>query len=286
MTPHRTISFIGLGLIGMSLLQAMKHSPFARECPISCIGFDPNLDEADRCCVQQLGLDCFTDDKQQLYGADLVILCAPVEINISLLDEIRRYAAPGTIVSDVSSTKHRIAGRAAALGLPFIGMHPMAGKEHNGFRESHAELLQGRPLILCDDQGLLHAGHGQFLVSLIESAGCRPLYMSAADHDRVVANVSHLPQMLATSLIIHCHEHLSQSGPGLATMVRLAGSSWAIWRDIVATNSENIAGELESYAAELTILAGEIRAERLDTLEARFTEANTQYRTINNQYRP
>ncbi len=278
--PIRSISFIGLGLIGMSLLRAIKRSPLAIKSNIILQGFDPNFTLSDRQCVRELGVERFEEDKKKLYGADLLILSAPVEVNIALLEEIKELAPPSTLVTDVSSTKALIAQRARELHLPFIGMHPMAGKDQQGYRESHEELLQGRRVILCDDSGVLATEKGSFLMELLASAGCTTICMSPDEHDRVIAKISHLPQLLSTLLMTHCGESISKSGPGFATLARLAGSSWEIWRDIVATNSDNIAGELEQFSTELALLASEVRQLELNQLETRFREANRLYQTL------
>ncbi len=279
-SPVRSISFIGLGLIGMSLLRALKRSPLALESAIIFQGFDPNFTDGDCESVKKLGLDRFTADKNILYTADLIILSAPVEVNIALLEEIKQLAPSSTLVSDVSSTKSLIARRARELALPFLGMHPMAGKEQQGYHESHEELLQGRLVILCDDNNLLAGEKGAFLVALLQSAGCTTLSMGAEEHDRIIAKVSHLPQLLSTLLMTHCGESISRSGPGFATLTRLAGSRWEIWRDIIATNSDNIADELEHFSRELAQLSGEIRQRDLRPLESRFNEANRLYQTL------
>ncbi len=279
-SPVRSISFIGLGLIGMSLLRALKRSPLALESAIIFQGFDPNFTDGDRESVKKLGLDRFTADKNVLYTADLIILSAPVEVNIALLEEIKQLAPSSTLVSDVSSTKSLIARRARELALPFLGMHPMAGKEQQGYHESHEELLQGRLVILCDDNNLLAGEKGAFLVALLQSAGCTTLSMGAEEHDRIIAKVSHLPQLLSTLLMTHCGESISRSGPGFATLTRLAGSRWEIWRDIIATNSDNIADELEHFSRELAQLSAEIRQRDLRPLESRFNEANRLYQTL------
>ena len=279
-SPIRSISFIGLGLIGMSLLQAMKRSPLATESAIIFQGFDPNFTESDQQCVKELGLDAFMTDKKALYSADLLILSAPVEVNIVLLEEIKQFAPPTTLVSDVSSTKALIARKARELALPFIGMHPMAGKEQKGYRESHEELLRDRRVIFCDDHGLLASEKGVFLVRLLESAGCTTISMTPDEHDRVVARISHLPQLLSTLLMGYCGESISTSGPGFATFTRLAGSSWEIWRDIIATNSDNIAEELDKFSKELSLLACNVREQNLQQLESRFSEANRLYQTL------
>jgi prephenate dehydrogenase len=284
--PIKNISFIGLGLIGMSLLRALKHSELARKSNIIFQGFDPNFSKSDCEAVQNQGLDLFTDNKTTLYNADLIILSAPVEINIALLEEIKQLAPPSTLVSDVSSTKSLIAQKARELQLPFIGMHPMAGKEQQGYRESHEELLYGRRVILCDDKGLLREPKGAFLLELLESAGCTPLSMNAEEHDRVVAKTSHLPQLLSTLLMTHCGDSISKSGPGFATLARLAGSPWQIWRDIIATNHDNIAEELEHFSTELATLSREVRHLDLEQLESRFDKANQLYQTLKEMNRP
>ena len=278
--PIRSISFIGLGLIGMSLLRAIKHSQLAKECNILFQGFDPNFTDSDRRYAEELGLDRFVDDNTILYSADLIILSAPVEINIALLAKIKQFAPSSTLVSDVSSTKSLIARKARELRLPFIGMHPMAGKEQQGLRESNEELLRGRRVILCDDKEMLKSEKGAFLKRLLESAGCTTLSMDADEHDRVIAKISHLPQLLSTLLMTHCGESINKSGPGFATLARLAGSSWQIWRDIIATNSDNIADELDSFSRELASLSLEVRQQEFEQLESRFSEANRLYQTL------
>ena len=278
--PIRSISFIGLGLIGMSLLRAIKRSPLAIESNILLQGFDPNFTDSDRQRVTELGLEQFIDDKKTLYSADLIILSAPVEVNIALLEEIKMCAPPTTLVSDVSSTKSLIARKACELDLPFIGMHPMAGKEQQGYHESHEELLQGRRVILCDSKGLLSGKKGAFLIELLHSAGCTTLCMNPDEHDRIIAKISHLPLLLSTLLMTYCGDSISKSGPGFATFTRLAGSSWQIWRDIIATNSDNIAEELERFSTELVQLSQEIRRSDLEQLESRFSDANRLYQTL------
>ncbi len=104
--------------------------------------------------------------------------------------------------------------------------------------------------------------------------------MTPDEHDRIIAKISHLPQLLSTLLMTYCGESISKSGPGFATLARLAGSSWEIWRDIIATNSENIAEELERFSRELALLSDEIRQRDLGQLESRFSEANRLYQTL------
>lgn len=284
--PVTSVTVVGLGLIGMSLLRAMKAAPAAVEAGVRFIGFDPGFSEADREEALRLGLDRFVPDREELFRSDLVILAAPVEANIAMLGEIARLAPHRALLADVSSTKALISRKARELGLPFVGMHPMAGKEQQGFRESSPDLFRGQPMILCDEGGELESERGRFLTALLEETGCRISRMDPEEHDRAVARVSHLPQLLSTLLMEHCAGELEQSGPGFATLTRLAGSPWAIWRDIVATNSQNIALELEHFSMELMELSREVRAGMQETLESRFNEANRLSGVLKERERP
>ncbi len=276
----KTISFIGLGLIGTSLLRAFRLSQPVAGKPLFMKGYDPSFNETDKKDILDCGLDLFTTDKKTLYDADLIVLSAPVEANIALLAEIREYAGSSVLVTDVSSTKALIAEKARELGIPFIGMHPMAGREQQGFRAAHEELLREKTIILCDNASHLEEPKGKELVELLESAGCRTMLMDPENHDRIVANISHLPQMLSTLLINYCEENITASGPGFATLARLSGSSWSIWHDIVLTNSGNIALELEQFAGELLTLASDVKNENVENLASRFSKANRLYQTL------
>jgi len=249
-------------------------------------GYDPSFSEQERLAVLDCGLDRFETDKSALYRADMIVLAAPVQANIALLDEIAKFAAPSTLVTDVSSTKALIAAKARELGITFIGMHPMAGREQQGFRTAHEELLRGKTVILCDSGRHLEEPRGKELIGLLESAGCRTMLMDPEYHDRVVANISHLPQLLSTLLMNFCEDNISASGPGFATLARLSGSPWSIWQDIVLTNSGNISAELERFAGELLALAGDVKTENTENLASRFGNANRLYQTLKELHKP
>ena len=273
-----TISFVGLGLIGTSLMQALKRAAAATGRKIEMIGFDPGFDAGDIAAITgEFGLNRFEANPAKLYDADLVVLCAPVIANIALLDEIKRHIRENTVVSDVSSTKAKIAARARELGLEFIGMHPIAGREQQGYRAASAELLAGRLVILCADPGTALAAE---LSELLRASGCKPLFMTPEEHDRVYANISHLPQLVSTTLMDHCRDNVAWAGPGFASMTRLAGSPWEVWHDIIETNRDNIADELEAFSALLASVAQEVRGGDFGSLELKFREANDLYQRL------
>ncbi|MCG8343216.1 MAG: prephenate dehydrogenase [Chlorobiales bacterium] len=278
-----SISIIGLGLIGASVLRALKKSPLAEKQRILFKGYDPSFSQKDIEHVKELGLDRFETDKAQLYETDLIILAAPVETNIKLLEEISKHVPGHTLVSDVSSTKAAIAKRAGELELDFVGMHPIAGREQQGYHASHDELLAGKTVVVCTGRETLSRPDTANLLELLQSIGCRIAVMTPEEHDRVVASISHLPQMLSTALVNYCENNIDKSGPGFLSLTRLAGSSWDIWQDIVATNRENIASELNGFSRELDQLADDIRNNRVDKIRMQFEKANMLYGKLTNK---
>lgn len=275
------IAFVGLGLIGASIMQAIRRSSLSSGRDIELIGGDPGFSADDVVCLTgRMGLDRFEEDPARLYDADVIVLCAPAVTNIALLEEVRRHAPAGALVTDVSSTKTRIAEKASELGLEFIGMHPIAGREQQGYLAASPDLLAGRLLIVCSGDSLPETGVAGEFFALLEAAGCVPVVMSPEEHDRVYANISHLPQLVSTVLMTHCRENVSRSGPGFASVTRLAGSPWPVWRDIIETNGANIADELETFSNRLAELATEIREQRLDTIAGHFSEANQLYQSL------
>lgn len=277
----KTVSFAGLGLIGTSLMQALKHAAESTGKSIETIGYDPGFDNEDIAIITGSGgLDRFESDPARLYDADVIVLCAPVLANIALLDQVRQHAPAGALVTDVSSTKTRIAARARELGIEFIGMHPIAGREQQGYRAASPELLSGRLMIFCSGTALPETGRASELVGLLRAAECTPVSMSPEEHDRVYANISHLPQIISTALMNHCCDNVDRSGPGFASLTRLAGSAWPIWRDIMATNGGNIADELDAFSALLAGLAGDVRVGKLESVESMFIEANRLYQHL------
>ena len=277
----KTVSFAGLGLIGTSLMQALKRAAASTGSSIETIGYDPGFSNDDIAAITASGgLDRFESDPVRLYDADVIVLCAPVLANIALLDQVRQNAPAGALVTDVSSTKTRIAARARELGIEFIGMHPIAGREQQGYRAASPELLSGRLMIFCSGTALPETGRAAELVEMLRAAGCTPVFMTPEEHDRIYANISHLPQLISIALMNHCRDNIDRSGPGFASLTRLAGSAWPIWQDILATNSGNIADELDDFSALMACLARDVRANNLESVESMFIEANHLYQRL------
>jgi prephenate dehydrogenase len=253
---HR-VTIVGLGLIGGSWALALKKCGFAGE----VVGCDRSevLDH-----VQALGAIDAGDEHPASAAceADLVILSTPVGAILDLLPVLRRTLLPRALVTDVGSTKRLICQRAREildLEPLFLGGHPLAGKERSGFASASAELFQNARYALTPlSPDHLRDPRVQAFSDLVTSIGARPFVTDASAHDRAIAFLSHLPQLVSTGLSSLVAEQggeeflpLELAATGFRDMTRLADSPYALWRDICLTNVENIQSALESLVEKL-----------------------------------
>lgn len=251
------IGIVGLGLIGGSIALAVeRHWP-----GMPIIG----IDRADRCAdLRQKASNLqLATDLTALAGADLIVLAAPVRENIALLGRLQSVLHAPSLVTDTSSTKRAIVHAAEALPthLTFIGGHPMAGDVRGGAAHARADLFEGRPWLLTPCEA--RSNGLQALEALIEELGATPARIEAPAHDRVLAAVSHLPQLTASALMHVVGERvglegLSCAGGGLIDTTRLAASAPAIWRDIAATNADEIRPAIDALIEALLQLRDDL----------------------------
>jgi prephenate dehydrogenase len=163
--------------------------------------------------------------------------------------------AAGTVLTDVGSTKRDIMAAAARHRVPnFTGGHPIAGSEHGGRAYARADLFEGRPWLLV--HGSADASTETRLEQFVAGLGAIPLWLDASTHDRVIAYVSHVPQVLAVALMDAAAERIGPSGLGasgraFAEMTRLASSPADLWEDILATNADFIGDALDEIVRRL-----------------------------------
>jgi prephenate dehydrogenase len=253
--PFARIGIAGLGLIGGSLALAAK-----RAWPSALIvGVDRNdvLEDAQRAHA----IDVAADDVGMFAGVDLVVLAAPVQANLTLLQQLPQVLDGEAVVTDVGSTKRAIVQAAARLPprLTFVGGHPLAGAARAGLAYASPDLFQHRPWILTptDDPAAVVACAR--LEQFVRAVGAEPRTMTAADHDRTAAWVSHLPQLTASALMRVIGdavgaEGLTLSGRGLRDTTRLATSPPHVWVDICETNRDAIATALARLIDQLETL--------------------------------
>ena len=238
------IGIVGLGLIGGSI--ALK----SRELwPTSLVIAVDNKDVLETA-MRLHAIDVAADDLIVLAECDVVILAAPVKQNEAILRELDENVRTPAVVTDTGSTKREIVAAAKALPprFTFVGGHPLAGAARGGLEHARPDLFQGRPWLLTQ--------HAEALESFIRALGAEPKVVSVDAHDRLLAFLSHLPQFTASALMDVVGEAvgedgLSLAGRGLADTTRLASSPADIWRDIAATNADEIGPALDALIARL-----------------------------------
>jgi prephenate dehydrogenase len=260
-TFPRTVTIYGTGLIGCSFALALK-----RTIPgVRLFGID-NADILSR--AQAIGAIDFAGTTDS-GASDLVILSAPVGEILRLTEELQ----PGSsIILDVGSTKVDICKRAEARRLPFVGGHPMTGSERSGPEAASADLFKGARFFLCPISSTPSGAVSQ-LETVIRLIGAVPHVISAENHDRLAAEISHLPQILSTVLADHTGEHREFAGPGLKSVTRLAASPFHVWRDILVT-SGSLPGELKTYIQRLQDMLDALEKKDMKRLESVFERAN------------
>jgi prephenate dehydrogenase len=264
------IGIVGLGLIGGSIALAARQL-----WPTSLVVAVDNKDVLETA-MRLHAIDVAADDLIVLAEVDLVVLAAPVRQNLAVLADLEEHVRTPAVVTDVGSTKRAI--RDAARALPdrftFIGGHPLAGSAHSGLEHAREDLFRGRPWILTSEEGAGRelAGTAERLTSFVEALGAVPKRMNADVHDRLVATLSHLPQLTASALMYVVGEAvggdgLALAGRGLADTTRLAASPADIWKDIAATNADQIGSALDALIAVLRDLRKDLEnGDRIDEI--------------------
>lgn len=254
------IAFLGLGLIGGSVARAVRlHAGGAAE----LVAWTPGGTGPAAALAAGVLDGAAGTVEAALDGADLVVLAAPPRACLDLLDRVggaRALLAPNATVTDVASTKARLTERAAAAGVPYVGGHPMAGRETSGYGAAEPSLFEGRPWIVTEPV----AGGDPAVVERL-AAWCRAdvIRVTAAEHDELVAAISHLPLVASAALV----EAVAGTGPGgvpadwpaarvLAAggwrdMTRLARGDATMGADIAATNAAALARRLRAYRTRL-----------------------------------
>jgi prephenate dehydrogenase len=245
------IAVLGVGLIGGSIgLAAREHVEDAE-----VVGFGRDPSRLRR--AVELGAigHAAGSLEEALDGADLCFACAPVGALPELVDSALAAAGPGTLVTDVGSTKGELLRR---IDDPrFVGGHPIAGAETAGVEHARADLFEGAVWYLtplAHSEGLLYERLHRFVVDV----GARPVALDADTHDSLVAVFSHLPHVLANVLASQAATRLSdhgealrQVGPSFRDMTRVAGANTAMWSDIYRSNRHAIVEEIRAFREEL-----------------------------------
>jgi prephenate dehydrogenase len=212
---------------------------------------------------------------------------------IETLPEIARLGQPNALVTDACSTKRSVCGVAAESfregGAHFLGGHPMAGKEISGIAAADANLFRGSKYALIRSSSKEEAIKERYprvggFVAAIEKMGAEPVWLDADAHDRAAAVVSHLPQLLSVALAGVVRDQTDETGlpvtlagRGLRDALRLAGSPYSVWRDIILTNSDNLERVLDQMIQALEQVRSDLRTR---ALEEEFSAAGELYKIL------
>lgn len=187
---------------------------------------------------------------------ELIVVAVPPDVTASVVAH-ELAAFPRALVTDVASVKARPLQELRELGADvtrYLGTHPMAGKEHSGALSGSGDLFLGRPWVIAGHDDITYAD-GSLVDDLILDLGAVPFEMSVADHDRSVALVSHVPQLVSSlmaSLLKEApHESLRLAGGGLRDVTRVAGSDPALWVQILSANAAAVSELLRQFRGEL-----------------------------------
>jgi len=248
----RQITIIGTGLIGGSLALALRHHKFHGK----IIGCDraPILERAREVGAITEGR---TNPADAVLGSQLVVLATPVLAILDLIERLGPALPTNALMTDVGSTKVAVMERAervfaAQSAAKFLGGHPMAGKEQSGVEFADAALFRGAAWFFAPakDQKIYEGLSGEFL-EWVERIGARIATIEAAEHDRLCAWISHLPQMISTGLAASLVDEFGEDAPlleaggrALREMTRISASPYSMWRDIALTNKKFIGDAL------------------------------------------
>jgi len=260
------IAILGLGVMGGSLARALAQAGR----PPTVVGWSPDPAEREAALAVGALVEAPSEWRQCVAHADLVVLAAPLEASRELLPGVAAATPSEVTISDLVSLKAPLAAVAAEVGIAnrWVGCHPMTGSEQSGFGASRADLYRrARVWTVASPQA---ASRVAAVHELWASLGARPEQIDAGEHDRLVAIVSHLPQLAANALaavLADAGVDPDQLGPGGGQMTRLAGSSPAMWRDLLSHAPPELVRGLRGLAAVVGELADALDAGNLDSLE-------------------
>ncbi len=279
MKENFVCGFIGLGLIGGSIAKAIRK--IYPDCRI--LAYDINQNALESALSEGVVNMTLSEIGAEFTQCDYLFLCAPVSENDKNLSLIRQHISPDCVLTDAGSVKTDIHRHIKEAGLEaqFIGGHPMAGSERTGYLNSKALLLENAYYILTPCENVPPKVLEDF-EKLIASLGAIPLILSCSQHDYVTAAVSHLPHVIAASLVNLIRDSDSEDGimkmiaaGGFKDITRIASSSPVMWQQICMTNGENILTLLDAYMDALSCIRKEVASSDADKLYEFFDRARS-----------
>jgi cyclohexadieny/prephenate dehydrogenase len=283
MLPFSRVAIIGMGLIGSSLARAIRETMPTVRLTVS----DGDADVRDRVLALALADDVTDNAGAAVVDVELVVLAVPVGAMGAVAAEIAGELAPGAIVTDVGSVKGKVlADLTAALpGFDIVPGHPVAGTEKSGPDAGFASLFKDRWCILTP---AVEGPASEKVAAFWTRLGAKVEFMDAQHHDRVLAVTSHLPHLIAYSIVgtasdletVTRSEVIKYSAGGFRDFTRIAASDPVMWRDVFLNNREAVLEILGRFTEDLVALQRSIRWGEGEALEALFTRTRAIRRSI------
>ena len=272
-----SVLIIGMGLIGSSISRALKEKNISNK----IYGLDSNIDVINKCDDLNLLTQGETDIKNFNQQFDLVIICTPISTYKNIFRDLNNYILVPTLITDVGSTKVSVIEDYKKIinnkNLKFLPAHPIAGLEKSGPEHGFSKLFENRYCIVTPiDNDSVTYDSISHMWSLL---GMQVEKMIPTKHDKVLAMTSHIPQLIAYSIVFTANEledHLKDevlkySAAGFRDFTRLAGSDPIMWRDIYSKNKDAVIEMLGRFTEDLTTLQKAIRNNDSKFLEDTFS---------------
>lgn len=281
MMLFNTITIIGFGLIGSSLARKIKEQALCKT--IVCA--DASQDVCDKVVELKLADAAYTDAAKAVEDADLVIICVPVGVYATIGEIISPSLKAGAIITDVGSVKEQAIKSLTPFvpaDVSFVPSHPIAGTENSGPEAGFANLFEGRWFIVTPIDEGKDTKAVQAVCALWEACGAMVEIMDAPHHDRVLGITSHLPHLIAYTIVGTAtdleedtkSEVIKYSAGGFRDFTRIAASNPTMWRDIFLNNKEAVLDVLQRFTEDLAELQKAIRKDESEKLFEYFSKTS------------
>ena len=266
----KQVTIMGPGLLGASLVMAVREKSLAE----SIVIWARSEQTAEKARSKLPADEVETDPVKSVMGSDMVIICTPVETMSSILSTIVNHLEEGCLVTDVGSVKGIICENAKDLfkfpGISFIGSHPMAGSEKSGMEHAHADLFSNRPAILTPEPNY-NQKHLEKLIEFWEILEMTVHQLSSAEHDKVIASLSHLPHLVSSVLSFTISDQaklaFQLSGQGLRDTIRISGGDPSLWTGILSENKAQVLSGLKDFEDSIRMIKNLISEDDREGLE-------------------
>ena len=270
------VAIVGTGLIGGSIALAIKKKRLAKV----VVGVSRHK-KTLLLAKKIMAIDKGSQELNIIKDADLVILATPVDTIINLAAKIPPFIKKDCIVSDVGSTKQEIVSKLERIFPRYIGSHPLAGSEKRGVVNANPSIIKGSLCILTptkntDKEAL------EKIKRLWSELGARVVFLAPDAHDKILSFVSHLPHLVAFSLIdIIPKEYLRLASSGLKDTTRIAASDSELWTDIFLSNQKNILKSIGFFQSNLSRIKSAIQRKDKKLLDKILKEAKSKRNNLN-----